>query len=94
MTLEERNEALAVQIAEMALTIKDLKKSQKFDRHIIESLKLDRSRAEERAAVVAWLRECSNRCREWDGRELAVSATYRLAAAMIERGDHCREENP
>ena len=54
MTLEERNEALAVQIAEMALTIKDLKKSQKFDRHIIESLKLDRTLEEK--AVVAFLR--------------------------------------
>jgi len=54
VTLEERNEALAVQIAEMALTIKDLKKSQKFDRHIIESLKLDRTLEEK--AVVAFLR--------------------------------------
>ena len=54
MTLEERNEALAAQIAEMALTIKDLKKSQKFDRHIIESLKLDRTLEEK--AVVTFLR--------------------------------------
>ncbi len=54
VTLEERNEALAAQIAEMALTIKDLKKSQKFDRHIIESLKLDRTLEEK--AVVAFLR--------------------------------------
>lgn len=54
MTLEERNEALAAQVAEMALTIKDLKKSLKFDRHIIESLKLDRTLEEK--AVVTFLR--------------------------------------
>jgi len=41
VTLEERNEALAAQIAEMALTIKDLKKSLKFKELIIESLKFD-----------------------------------------------------
>ena len=41
MTLEERNEALAEQVAEMALTIKDLKKSLKFKELIIESLKFD-----------------------------------------------------
>jgi ethanolamine utilization cobalamin adenosyltransferase len=54
VTLEERNEALAAQVAEMALTIKDLKKSLKFDRHIIESLKLDRTLEEK--AVVTFLR--------------------------------------
>lgn len=53
MTLEERNEALAAQIAEMALTIKDLKKSLAFKEHIIESLKLDRSHEE--ACVVTFL---------------------------------------
>ena len=42
----------------------------------------------ERAAVVAWLRDRNERCREWDRHELAVSATYRLAAAIIERGEH------
>lgn len=82
MTLEERNEALAAQIAEMALTIKDLKKAQKFDRLIIESLKLDRSRAEERAAVVAYLLAPGTGC---DNAALAEA---------IMRGDHCREENP
>jgi uncharacterized coiled-coil protein SlyX len=41
MTLEERNEALAEQVAEMALMIKDLKKSLKFKELIIESLKFD-----------------------------------------------------
>jgi hypothetical protein len=41
MTLEERNEALAEQVAEMALTIKDFKKSLKFKELIIESLKFD-----------------------------------------------------
>ena len=41
MTLEERNEALAEQVAEMALTIKDLKKSLRFKELIIESLKFD-----------------------------------------------------
>ena len=87
MTLEERNEALAAQIAEMALTIKDLKKSQKFDRHIIESLKLDRSRAEERAAVVAWLRDEATK--PFDN-----AVALFVAAKKIERGDHCREENP
>lgn len=54
MTLEERNEALAAQIAEMALTIKDLKKSLAFKEHIIASLKLDRTLEEK--AVVAFLR--------------------------------------
>ena len=54
MTLEERNEALAAQIAEMALTIKDLKKSQKFKELIIESLKFDL--ATEEKAVVTFLR--------------------------------------
>ena len=53
MTLEERNEALAAQIAEMALTIKDLKKSLKFKELIIESLKFDL--ATEEKAVVAFL---------------------------------------
>jgi hypothetical protein len=43
--LEERNEALAEQVAEMALTIKDLKKSLKFKEHIIASLKLDLAEA-------------------------------------------------
>lgn len=46
---------------------------------------------EERAAVVAWLRDCDTHCREHDGRENAVSATYRIAANAIERGEH-REE--
>lgn len=82
MTLEERNEALAAQIAEMALTIKDLKKSLKFKELIIESLKLDRSRAEERAAVVAYLLAPGTSC---DNAALAEA---------IMRGDHCREENP
>jgi len=45
MTLEERNEALAEQVAEMALTIKDLKKSLKFKGLIIESLKFDLAEA-------------------------------------------------
>jgi len=54
VTLEERNEALAAQIAEMALTIKDLKKSLKFKELIIESLKFDL--ATEEKAVVAFLR--------------------------------------
>lgn len=54
MTLEERNEALAAQIAEMALTIKDLKKSLAFKEHIIASLKLDL--ATEQSGVVAFLR--------------------------------------
>jgi len=54
VTLEERNEALAAQIAEMALTIKDLKKSLAFKEHIIASLKLDRTLEEK--AVVAFLR--------------------------------------
>ena len=78
MTLEERNEALAAQIAEMALTIKDLKKSQKFDRHIIESLKLDRTLEEK--AVVAYLLAPGTSC------DNAV-----LAKAIL-RGDH-RKEN-
>jgi len=47
----------------------------------------------ERAAVVAWLRDCDKRCREWDGQENAVSGTYRLAAEAIERGEHRRKEN-
>jgi len=41
MTLEERNEALAEQVAEMALTVRALKKSLKFKELIIESLKFD-----------------------------------------------------
>lgn len=54
MTLEERNEALAAQIAEMALTIKDLKKSLKFKELIIESLKFDL--ATEQSGVAEFLR--------------------------------------
>ena len=46
----------------------------------------------ERAAVVAWLRDCDKVCREWDGQENAVSRTYRLAAACIEYGKHRGEE--
>ncbi len=45
----------------------------------------------ERAAVVALLRYCDTHCREHDGRENAVSATYRIAASIIERGKHRRE---
>ncbi len=47
-----------------------------------------RAVAEERAAAVAYLRACNKRCHEWDGRENAVSGTYRLAADDIERGYH------
>jgi hypothetical protein len=54
VTLEERNEALAEQVAEMALTARGLKKSLAFKEHIIASLKLDRTHEE--AAVVAFLR--------------------------------------
>jgi hypothetical protein len=54
MTLEERNEALAEQVAEMALTIKDLKKSLKFKELIIESLKFDL--VTEQTGAVAFLR--------------------------------------
>ncbi len=43
---------------------------------------------EERAAVVAYLRACNKRCHEWDGRENAVSGTYRIDADEIERGYH------
>lgn len=50
--------------------------------------------AEERAAVVAYLRDCDKRCREWDGRKNAARGTYRLAAAVLERGEHRREEEP
>jgi len=46
----------------------------------------------ERAAVVKWLRDCDTHCREHDGRENAVSVTYRIAAESIERGDHRRED--
>ena len=49
--------------------------------------------AEERAAVVAWLRDRDKWCREWGRRENAVSATYRTAAESIERGEHRREED-
>jgi hypothetical protein len=49
-------------------------------------------RAAERAAVVAYLRDCDSLCREWDGRANAVSGTYRLAADVIEHGEHRREE--
>jgi hypothetical protein len=47
---------------------------------------------EERAAVVAFLRDRDKWCREWGRRENAVSATYRTAAESIERGEHRREE--
>ncbi len=49
---------------------------------------LENAAHEERAAVVAYLRACNKRCHEWDGRENAVSGTYRLAADDIERGYH------
>ena len=58
---------------------------------------VERLRAEverERAAVVAWLRDCDTHCREHDGRENAVSATYRIAANDIERGEHLMEKEP
>ena len=47
---------------------------------------------EERAAVVAWLREGNKQTLEWDERENAVSRTYRVCADAIERGEHRREE--
>jgi hypothetical protein len=50
--------------------------------------------AAERAAVVAWLRDCDSLCREWDGRANAVSGTYRFAAYAIEDGEHLRKEKP
>jgi hypothetical protein len=79
VTLEERNEALAAQIAEMALTIKDLKKSLKFKELIIESLKFDL--ATEQSGVAAYLLAPGASC------DNAV-----LAEAIL-RGDH-RKENP
>jgi hypothetical protein len=79
VTLEERNEALAAQIAEMALTIKDLKKSLKFKELIIESLKFDL--ATEEKAVVAYLLAPGTSC-----------DNAALAEAIL-RGDH-RKENP
>jgi hypothetical protein len=48
--------------------------------------------AEERAAVVAWLRHCDKLCRDLDGRETPVRGLYRLSADRIERGEHRREE--
>ena len=48
--------------------------------------------AQERAAVVAWLRERHTDPKEWDGRVNAVSHTYDHAADCIERGEHRREE--
>jgi hypothetical protein len=78
VTLEERNEALAAQIAEMALTIKDLKKSLKFKELIIESLKFDL--AAEEKAVVAYLLAPGTGC-----------DNAALAEAIL-RGDH-RKEN-
>lgn len=53
---------------------------------------VDAAIAEDRAAVVAYLRDCDKRCREWDGRQNAVSGTYCKAADAIERGKHRREE--
>ena len=47
---------------------------------------------QERAAVVAWLREGNKQTLEWDERENAVSRTYRVCADAIERGEHRREE--
>lgn len=74
------------------MSIKDYKqRSVVVDRILDTERGIDIGERRERAAVVAWLRDCSNRCREWDGRELAVSATYRLAAAVIERGEHRRD---
>ncbi len=54
------------------------------------------AKAEERSAVVAWLRERHADTQEWDGfndlYDNAVSCTYRRAADNIERGKHRREE--
>jgi len=49
---------------------------------------------DERAAVVAWLREGNKQTLEWDQRENAVSRTYRVCADAIESGEHRREEEP
>lgn len=50
--------------------------------------------AEERAAVVAWLRARHAFTKEWDGRVNAVSHVYNHAADIIERGEHRREGEP
>jgi hypothetical protein len=52
---------------------------------------VDTAVAEDRAAVVSYLRDCDKRCREWDGRQNAVSGTYCKAADDIERCEHCKE---
>lgn len=48
--------------------------------------------AEERAAVVAWLRTQRLYCTDSTGAPNAVSATYAHAADAIEDGEHRREE--
>ena len=53
---------------------------------------LETAAHEERAAVVALLRERHVATQEWDGRVNAVSHTYDNAANIIERGEHRREE--
>ena len=89
MTLEERNEALAEQVAEMALTARALKKSLAFKEHIIASLKLDRTHEE--AAVVAYLRDCAHRDAYRNHNRNRAEALWD-AANIVESGEHRREE--
>ena len=77
-------------VADQGSQIALLTQNARVHKLVLEQIKYDLK--QEREAVVAWLRERAARCREWDGRELAVSATYRLAAAAIERGEHRRKE--
>jgi hypothetical protein len=47
--------------------------------------------AEERAAVVAWLKKQRIYCTDSTGEPNAVTATYVHAAEAVERGEHRRE---
>ena len=48
----------------------------------------------ERVAVVTYLHKRRVDTMEWDGSTNSVSHTYNHAAAIIERGEHRREETP
>lgn len=52
-----------------------------------------KARDDERAAVVAYLRECE-RLMQDDERTTEISDHYHITANRIERGEHRREEKP
>jgi hypothetical protein len=91
---EKKNFFVAPIVKELISELRELRSMRRADNEDIArayDFARDKGQALERAAVVAWLREVSERRFPRDEREAGI--VFRLAHE-VERGEHRREETP